>query len=175
LNNSKEGTKGWQDELFFELKRNGIKQISFVPDAGHSRLIELANTDPDVRSIVLTTEEEGVALSCGAWLGGHKSILLMQSSGVGNCINMFSVLKSCNFPFLTLVTMRGEYEEFNSWQIPMGTITQKNLELMDFRVTRVEYADEIIPSVNVAVSDAFLKNSRVAVLLSQRLIGKKVW
>jgi sulfopyruvate decarboxylase alpha subunit len=175
LNNSKEGTKGWQDELFFELKRNGIKQISFVPDAGHSRLIELANTDPDVRSIVLTTEEEGVALSCGAWLGGHKSILLMQSSGVGNCINMFSVLKSCNFPFLTLVTMRGEYEEFNSWQIPMGTITQKNLELMDFRVTRVEYADEIIPSVNVALSDAFLKNSRVAVLLSQRLIGKKVW
>ena len=175
MNNSKEGTKGWQDELFFELKRNGIKQISFVPDAGHSRLIELANTDPDVRSIVLTTEEEGVALSCGAWLGGHKSILLMQSSGVGNCINMFSVLKSCNFPFLTLVTMRGEYEEFNSWQIPMGTITQKNLELMDFRVTRVEYADEIIPSVNVAVSDAFLKNSRVAVLLSQRLIGKKVW
>ena len=146
-----------------------------MPDAGHSRLIELANTDPDVRSIVLTTEEEGVALSCGAWLGGHKSILLMQSSGVGNCINMFSVLKSCNFPFLTLVTMRGEYEEFNSWQIPMGTITQKNLELMDFRVTRVEYADEIIPSVNVAVSDAFLKNSRVAVLLSQRLIGKKVW
>jgi sulfopyruvate decarboxylase alpha subunit len=175
LNNSKEGTKGWQDELFFELKRNGIKQISFVPDAGHSRLIELANTDPDVRSIVLTTEEEGVALSCGAWLGGHKSILLMQSSGVGNCINMFSVLKSCNFPFLTLVTMRGEYEEFNSWQIPMGTITQKNLELMDFRVTRVEYADEIIPSVNVALSDTFLKNSRVAVLLSQRLIGKKVW
>ena len=71
--------------------------------------------------------------------------------------------------------MRGEYEEFNSWQIPIGTITQKNLELMDFRVTRVEYADEIIPSVNVAVSDAFLKNSRVAVLLSQRLIGKKVW
>ena len=175
MNNSKEGTKGWQDELFFELKRNGIKQISFVPDAGHSRLIELANTDPDVRSIVLTTEEEGVALSCGAWLGGHKSILLMQSSGVGNCINMFSVLKSCNFPFLTLVTMRGEYEEFNSWQIPMGTITQKNLELMDFRVTRVEYADEIIPSVNVALSDTFLKNSRVAVLLSQRLIGKKVW
>ena len=175
MKNSKEGTRGWQDELFFEFKRNGIKQISYVPDAGHSRLIELANTDPDINSIVLTTEEEGVALSCGAWLGGHKSVLLMQSSGVGNCINMFSVLKSCNFPFLTLVTMRGEYEEFNSWQIPMGTITQKNLELMDFRVTRVEYADEIIPLVNVALSDAFLKNSRVAVLLSQRLIGKKVW
>ena len=87
----------WQEDLFLILKNEEIKQVSFVPDAGHAGLIELVNADGNIKSIVLTTEQEGVALSCGAWLGGDKSVLLMQSSGVGNCVNMFSILKSCNF------------------------------------------------------------------------------
>jgi hypothetical protein len=72
---------------------------------------------------VLTTEEEGIALAAGAWLGGQRAVLLMQSSGVGNCINMLSLPVNCRMPFLTLVTMRGEWGEFNPWQVPMGTAT----------------------------------------------------
>ena len=97
----------WQDQLFEVLKAGGIKQVAYVPDAGHARLIERVEGDPGLRGIVLTTEEEGVALTCGAWLGGERAVLLMQSSGVGNCVNMFSLVSSCRFPFLTLVTMRG--------------------------------------------------------------------
>jgi sulfopyruvate decarboxylase TPP-binding subunit len=65
--------------------------MAYVPDAGHTSLIQLLSADPDVISNVLTTEEEGVAIAAGAWLGGSRSVLLMQSSGVGNCINMLSL------------------------------------------------------------------------------------
>ncbi len=167
--------KNWQENLFFQLKQEGIRQISFVPDAGHSKLINLAVSDPQIINITLTTEEEGVALACGAWLGGDKSVLLMQSSGVGNCINMFSILKSCDFPFLTIITMRGEFEEFNSWQKPMGNATQAILQAMDFEIFRIEQADEVISVIKNALKKVFLNNSKVALLLSQKFIGKKKW
>ena len=165
----------WQETLFYQLKQEGIRQISFVPDAGHSKLIDLAVGDPQITAIALTTEEEGVALSCGAWLGGDKSVLLMQSSGVGNCVNMFSILKSCDFPFLTIITMRGEFEEFNSWQIPMGRATKKILQAMGFEILRVEKSEQVNPLIISALEKVFLNNSKVAILLSQKFIGKKKW
>ena len=99
----------WQEAIYQVLKRGKIQQVGYVPDAGHAHVIRRVHADPDMRAVVLTTEEEGVALATGAWLGGQRSVLLMQSSGVGNCINMMSLLQSCRIPFLTLVTMRGEY------------------------------------------------------------------
>ena len=167
--------KNWQENLFFQLKKEGIRQVSFVPDAGHSKLIDLAVSDPQITAVTLTTEEEGVALSCGAWLGGDKSVLLMQSSGVGNCVNMFSILKSCDFPFLTIITMRGEFKEFNSWQKPMGNATREILQAMDFEIFRVEQSDQVIPIIKNALEKVFLNNSKVAILLSQKFLGKKKW
>ena len=94
--------------------------MAFVPDGGHARLIELAQKNNAMRTVTLTTEEEGVALSAGAWIGGDRSVLLMQSSGVGNCVNMLSLIRICKIPFLTIVAMRGEWGEVNPWQVPMG-------------------------------------------------------
>src|SRR5580704_18471031 len=98
----------WPERLFAAIKRAGVRQVGYVPDAGHARLIERCRADPEIHDVALTTEEEGVALAAGAWLGGDRAVLLMQSSGVGNCVNMFSLAASCRIPFLTLVTMRGE-------------------------------------------------------------------
>jgi sulfopyruvate decarboxylase alpha subunit len=165
----------WQDQIFEVLKAGGIKQVPYVPDAGHTRLIDRVQGDPDMRGIVLTTEEEGVALSCGAWLGGERAVLLMQSSGVGNCVNMFSLLANCRFPFLTLVTMRGEWAEFNPWQVPMAKATQGVLESMGFSVYRVTRPDDVEETVQAALELAFESDQAVAVLLSQRLIGRKSW
>src|SRR5260370_40755314 len=85
---------GWPFDIYKTLKASGVSQISYVPDAGHSRLIELSHGDSVIKTTVLTTEEEGVALCAGAWLGGDRAVLLMQSSGVGNCVNMLSLLSS---------------------------------------------------------------------------------
>jgi sulfopyruvate decarboxylase alpha subunit len=165
----------WQESVFRVLKKAGIRQVAYVPDAGHAHAIQQAKDDPAIRDVVLTSEEEGVALVCGAWLGGDRAVLLMQSSGVGNCVNMFSLLENCRFPFLTLITMRGEYAEFNPWQSPMGRRTQGVLELMGIRVYRADAPDEVGEVVSAAVDSAFLAGEQVAVILGQRLIGRKKW
>ena len=89
----------WPMDLYRVLKKAGVRHVSYVPDAGHSRLIELFLARmPAVVTNLLTTEEEGVAIAAGAWLGGQRSVLLMQSSGVGNCINMLSLATTRAFP-----------------------------------------------------------------------------
>jgi len=165
----------WSDRVFAVLKRGEIGQIGYVPDAGHARLIELSRADPGIRDVVLTTEEEGVALAAGAWLGGVRAALLMQSSGVGNCINMLSLARNCRFPLLMLVTMRGEWAEFNQWQVPMGQATPGVLKLCDVLVYRVDRAEDAAETVEAALDIAFGGELAAAVLLSQRLIGRKRW
>jgi sulfopyruvate decarboxylase alpha subunit len=168
-------TPDWRDEIFVALKAAQVQQVGYVPDAGHARLIELCRDDPEIRAVPLTSEEEGVALAAGAWLGGQRAALLMQSSGVGNCINMLSLAKNCRFPLVMLVTMRGEWAEFNPWQVPMGTVTRAALELMDVLVYRVERPDDAGETVAAALEIAFNGDLATAVLLSQRLIGAKRW
>ena len=168
-------TADWRDDIFTALKAAEIRQVGYVPDAGHTRLIERCRADSGIRAIVLTSEEEGIGLAAGAWLGGRRAALLMQSSGVGNCINMLSLAKSCRFPLTILVTMRGEWGEFNPWQVPMGTKTQAALELMDVLVYRVERPEEAGETVAAALDIAFNGGLVTAVLLSQRLIGAKRW
>jgi sulfopyruvate decarboxylase alpha subunit len=175
MNDSTATPPAWQQDIFRVLKDGGVRQIAYVPDAGHSHLIRSAIADPLIQDVVLTTEEEGVALVCGAWLGGQRAVLLMQSSGVGNCVNMFSLLASANFPFFTLVTMRGEYAEFNPWQGPMGRATQAALELMGITVLRASEPSQVEEIVRAGFDAAFEAGDRVAVLLGQNLIGRKKW
>jgi sulfopyruvate decarboxylase alpha subunit len=165
----------WPDQLFDALKRAEISQVGYVPDAGHARLIERCRADPDIHDVVLTTEEEGVALAAGAWLGGKRAALLMQSSGAGNCVNMFSLMRTCRFPLLMLVTMRGDWEEFNPWQVPTGSIVEPVLKLCEAEVYRAHTRDEVAGLTERSARQAFGDERIVAVLLSQQLIGRKVW
>jgi sulfopyruvate decarboxylase alpha subunit len=165
----------WPADLYRVLKAANVRQMSYVPDAGHSALIKLFAADPEVVSNVLTTEEEGIAIAAGAWLGGQRSVLLMQSSGVGNCINMLSLPVIARFPLLMLVTMRGEWAEFNPWQVPMSKATQPSLEAIGIRVMRAETPEDLIETVEAAAAFAYEADQQVAVLLGQRLLGKKKW
>jgi sulfopyruvate decarboxylase alpha subunit len=165
----------WPAALFDVLKEAGIRQMSYVPDAGHSTLIRLFGADPDMTSNVLTTEEEGIAIAMGAWLGGVRSVLLLQSSGVGNCINMLSLPVQTRSPMLMLVTMRGEWDEFNPWQVPMGRATQAALEAIGVTVVRAETGADLVAAVAQATTMAFDGDQQIAVLIGQRLLGKKKW
>ena len=165
----------WPDAIYGHFRRVGVRQVGYVPDAGHSRLIQLCQADNSIADVVLTTEEEGVGLVAGAALGGQRSALLMQSSGVGNCINMFSLLRNCGFGCVVVVTMRGEFGEFNPWQVPMGAITEDVLRLAGFLTYRIDDADAVDEIVGAARETAFERNAQAAVLLSQRLIGPKQW
>jgi sulfopyruvate decarboxylase alpha subunit len=163
----------WPDEVYRVLKEAGVQQVGVVPDAGHSRLIRSFEADPQARVVTLTTEEEGVAMLAGAWLGGQRGVLLLQSSGVGNCINMLSLPSICRMPLLMLVTMRGDWGEFNPWQIPMGQGTQAVLEAMGVVVTRADEPDAVAPTVWGAANLAFNTWRPAAVLIGQRVLGAK--
>jgi len=165
----------WQQAVYDVIKSSGIKLLGYVPDAGHAELIDYAKNDIEIHDVVMTTEEEGIPLCAGAWLGGMRSVLLMQSSGVGNCVNMLSLQRTARFPMVIIVTMRGEYAEFNPWQIPMGSTTQEVLEICNFKVERVDEEAKAAETVQAAIDFAYNSNVGVAVLLSQKMLGRKKW
>ncbi len=165
----------WADGIFDRFIESSIRQVAYVPDAGHARLISLCERSSQVRAVPLTTEEEGVAMLAGAWLGGQRGALLMQSSGVGNCINMFSLIRECRFPLFSLVTMRGDFGEFNPWQVPMGDSTARALANAGALVKPVDDVSRVVETVTAALTLAFSTYRSVAVLISQRVIGYKVW
>ncbi len=165
----------WQDELYDLLRRNDVTQFAYVPDAGHRILIDRSLADPGAHSVALTTEEEGVALLAGTDLGGARGVLLMQSSGVGNCVNMLSLIKGGHFPFLTLVSMRGDFGEGNPWQYPMGQAVEPVLQAMGVICLRIERPEDVVPTVGAALTMAFQGGNAVAVLLTQKLLGAKAF
>ncbi len=165
----------WKTQVYQVLKDFDIKHMAYVPDAGHSTAIKLFEADDEVNSVVLTTEEEGIAYLAGAWLGGQRGALLLQSSGVGNCINTLALQACSKFPLLMVVTMRGDWAEFNPWQNPMGQATEAALNLMGVRTWKAEKPDEVEELLRGAATMAFEGDEACAVLLGQRLIGKKDW
>ena len=167
------GPGRWQDDLYDLLRRNNITQFAYVPDAGHRILIDRSLADPKVHSVALTSEEEGVAMLAGADLGGARGVLLMQSSGTGNCVNMLSLIKGGRFPFLILISMRGDYGGGNPWQFPMGQAVQPVLEAMGVICLRIEQPEEVVPIVGAALTMVFQSGQAVAVLLTQKLLGAK--
>jgi sulfopyruvate decarboxylase alpha subunit len=165
----------WPAGLHDVFRRATVGLVSYVPDAGHTALINLCIADEQITTNVLTTEEEGIAISTGAWLGGTRSAILMQSSGVGNCINMLSLPVIARVPLLILVTMRGEWAEFNPWQNPMGQATQASLEAIGVTVLRADTASDVVDTVDQATTMAYDGDQQIAVLIGQRLLGKKRW
>jgi len=165
----------WQQQIYQVLRRHDVTQFAYVPDAGHAELIDLSLEDDAVQSIALTTEEEGVALAAGAHLGGARAVLMMQSSGVGNCINFLSLVKGGKFPLLMLISMRGEFGEGNPWQMAMGQAVRPVLEAMGIICLAVDDPDDVAPTIEAAATMAFKSGNGIAVLLTQKLIGAKAF
>ena len=163
----------WHRDIFDVLRAHDMTLVAHVPDAGHTPLIAQCEASNDIDVVTLTTEEEGVGLLCGAWAGGRKGVLLMQSSGVGNCGNALALPEICRIPFLTVVSMRGEWGEFIPWQVPMGLGTPKVLEAMNVRPFRADRREEVGETVDAAARFAFNTRRSAAVLLSQKMIGAK--
>lgn len=163
----------WHRDIFETLHSQNISLVAHVPDAAHSPLIKMCEAQNDMDVVTLTSEEEGVGLLCGAWAGHRKGVLLMQSSGVGNCINALALPNICRIPFLTIVSMRGEWGEFIPWQVPMGQATPKVLEAMDVHLFRADFKEEVGATVDAAANFSFNTRQSSAVLLSQKMIGAK--
>ena len=57
----------WWQEIYKAIKDANVRQVAYVPDAGHAKLIQACVDDDEITTISLTTEEEGIAVLAGAW------------------------------------------------------------------------------------------------------------
>ena len=163
----------WPRAMFKQLKDAGARLFSYIPDAGNARLSVLAEEDNETRCVLLTTEEEGVALAAGAELVGEKAVLMMQSSGLGNCPNFLSFVKGGGFPILMMISMRGDFGEQNPWQYPMGEAVEPILNAMGVLIFKVDRADEVEAATQAAINAAFKGGKSAALILSQKFLGAK--
>lgn len=163
----------WRKDIHQVLREEGIRQIPYTPDNGLKDLIKLCEADEQMIPIPLANEMEGITMTAGAWLGGQRSAMMMQCGGVGNSINALSVLTTARFPFLSIITMRGTFGENNPWQIPMGQATRPCLEAIGCIVLELNRGEDATKVTRAAVDMAYGSGSRVALLLTQELIGAK--
>ena len=165
----------WPKQIFDLLVDAGVSLFAYVPDAGNKAIIDMADAHNETRIVLLSTEEEGVAICAGADLVGQRAVLCMQSSGVGNCPNFLSLISHGRFPLLMIVTMRGDYGEQNPWQYAMGQAVEPVLEAMGMRIIRLDRPDELETAATAAISAAFKANQGVVLILSQQFLGAKAF
>ena len=163
----------WSRDLFAILLEHDVRFYAYVPDAGNADLVQLAQQHPGMRTVMLTTEEEGVAFCAGVDLVGQRAALLMQSSGVGNCGNFFTLIRGARFPAFMMITMRGDYGETNPWQYAMGQAAIPMMEAMGILPFWVNGADELERAARAALTAAFRGGHGAALVLSQRFLGAK--
>jgi sulfopyruvate decarboxylase alpha subunit len=164
---------GWSEQVYSLIKEAGITLVTTVPDAGFTRFLNLCSADENIRVVTLSTEEEGIGMAYGAWLGGTRALLCLQSSGTGNCINGLALPAFTKSPCLMLVTMRGQEGEGNPAQLPMGRAVRPVFEAMGVTCLEAKTKPDVAAFFKQGADMAFRDGRAVAVLIAQQVIGMK--
>lgn len=164
----------WTDIVFDRLKENNLEVVCHVPDIVLASLIARAEADSFFTVVPLTSEEEGVGVLTGAYLGGRRGLLMMQVSGLGNSINgLASLAIPYQIPFLMLISQRGELGEFNPAQIAMGQAARPMLDALGIQHFTLRRTDEMSSLMDGAIKTAYTAQRPVALFLSTEMVGWK--
>ena len=164
----------WPRKIVSLLKSNDICSISFIPDSVIGQILKEAEKDSFFQFTTLAREEEGIGIVTGEYLGGRKGVLLMQSAGLGNCVNALASLAiPYQIPFLMLISQRGELGEFNACHVVLGKALRRILEALGIQHYTVDREDEVETIVGGAIKTAYTSEQPVAVILSTALVGWK--
>ncbi len=164
----------WAKHVADVLRRNDIRTFATVPDSIVSRVLEHLRADPQCRVVTVTREEEGVGLLSGAWLAGRRGALLMQNSGLGNCVNALASLNvASQIPLVLVMSHRGDLGEFNPAQVPMGQATGPVLDALGIRWIRPTSVAELEAQADGLVTLGYTRSLPVALVLPSELTGGK--
>jgi sulfopyruvate decarboxylase subunit alpha len=148
------------------MKKAGVDFVVSVPCVNLKDLIVMIDNDPDIIHVPVTREEEGVGVCAGAYMGGKRTAMLMQNSGLGNSINALASLNELyGIPLLIIMSHRGVEGETVCAQVPMGELTPKLLKTMDIPYFVPSSKQEAEVIIVKAVATAEEKKCPVAVLL----------
>ena len=137
-------TPVWAAGVCAGLHAAGSRHVVYVPDNPLSHVLrELRTSYSDVVTTIATREEEAFGIAAGLYLGGKKPTVMLQSSGLGNAINaLTSLLLPYQIPTLNNVSMRGDDNEWNAAQVPMGRAVAPILDAIE------------IPQITTATAEA---------------------
>ena len=126
------------------LIKNGIDYIVHIPDKILLPLIEAAERRKSTKLILVTREEEGIGVCAGLHMAGHKPVMVMQSSGIGNSITAITgVLQTHHIPLLIIISIRGSLYEYNPSDAPLGSSIWKIMEALSIPFFVPRNGDEI--------------------------------
>ena len=164
----------WQQSIIDAFKAERIQLIAHVADSILAPIIAALEADDAFTVVTLTREEEGVGILCGAYLGGARGALLLQTSGFGNTINAFGSLPlPYQIPFVVLHSQRGFLSEHNVVQIAGGRAVPAVIEALDIQEFVLDTAETVPDVAQHAVHHAFVARRPVVLTLSTRLTGGK--
>lgn len=164
----------WSKHVADVLRRNGIRLFTTVPDYIVSHVLEHLWADPGCRVVTASREEEGVGIAAGAFLAGERGAVLMQNSGLGNCVNTLgSLCVASQIPVVLVISHRGDLGEFNPAQVPMGQATERILDALDIRHVKPRTVAELESQADGLIKLAYTRGLPVAFILSPELTGGK--
>jgi sulfopyruvate decarboxylase alpha subunit len=157
------------------LRRNGIDLFATVPDYIVSQVLDHLWADRGCTVITATREEEALGILSGAWLGGRRGALLMQNSGLGNCVNTLGSLNvASQIPVVLVISHRGDLAEFNPAQVPVGQAAERILEALDVRHVMPRSIAELDAQADGLIKLGYTRRLPVAFLLPAELTGGKL-
>jgi sulfopyruvate decarboxylase alpha subunit len=164
----------WSKHVADILRRNDIRMFATVPDYVVSHVLEHLWADERCRVVTVTREEEGVGVLSGAFLGGQRGALLMQNSGLGNCVNTLASFNvASRVPIVLVISHRGDLGEFNPAQVPMGQATPKLLDALGVRTIMPSSIAELEAQGDGLIKLAYTSSAPVALVLGRELTGGK--
>jgi len=168
--------KSWHAIIQATLKANAVKLVTYVPDRVFTPLIKSLHADGDFITFPCTREEEAVGINTGAWMGGMRSAVLMQTSGFGTVPNaLASLVVPSQIPLIMFVSERGVFGEFNLGQAMVCRTMRPvldSLAVVNHAVTRL---DELEFIVDRSIKQAVATQAPVCFILSPLLTGGKVF
>ena len=165
----------WGKHMADVLRRNGIRLFATVPDYIVSQTLEHLWADAECTVVTTCREEEGLGLLSGAYLAGKRGALLMQNSGLGNCVNTLGSLNGASqIPVVLVISHRGDLAEFNPAQVPMGQAAERILDALDIRHIMPRSIPELEAQADGLIKLGYTRSLPVAFLLPAELTGGKL-
>ena len=165
----------WSKHVADVLRRNDIRLFATVPDYIVAQVLEHLWADSECTVVTATREEEALGILSGAWLGGRRGALLMQNSGLGNCVNTLASLNvASQIPVVLVISHRGDLGEFNPAQVPVGQATERILDSLGIRHVMPRSVADLGAQADGLIKLGYTQSLPVAFVLSAELTGGKL-
>ncbi|HVV40072.1 MAG TPA: decarboxylase [Nitrobacter sp.] len=179
MTNGEAGTTSppaWHDIVQRVLKQNNIRIVPYVPDRVLTTLIRNLHADAFFTTFATAREEEAVGIVSGAWMGGTRGAVLMQTSGFATLPNaLASLALPYQIPLVMFVSERGTLGEFNYGQSLVCRTMRPVLQSLAMEHHTLTRLDEVEFIVDRSIKQAIATQAPVALILSPLLTGGKVF